>query len=136
MDFELVFNTNKNESIKKGEWNRFFFTWIPGNAIERVHILYYNFGYVKNEYVCQRTHFFEFTVTITVMCVSHEQIIVRKVRVQDNICKWVGNGTKGQNKYGFYNQKISIALSYDVNYTFIFSLFTKNIELFKGISIY
>lgn len=47
MDFELVFNTNKNKSIKKGEWNRFFFTWVPRNAIERVHILYYNFGYVK-----------------------------------------------------------------------------------------
>lgn len=55
----------------------------------------------KNEYVCKRTHFLKLTVTNIVMCVSHEQIIVWKVRVQDNICKWVGNGTKGQNKYGF-----------------------------------
>ncbi|PGB01880.1 hypothetical protein COL93_14415 [Bacillus toyonensis] len=80
------------------------------------------FYYVKKRVPVTEYPFYEpYRYSIIVMCASREQIIVRKVRVQDTICKLVENGTKGQSKYGFKNQK------HQKTYI-LFVLFSKNAE--------
>ena len=48
------------------------------------------------------------------MCVSHEQIIIQKVRIQDNICKLYKNATKKYNEITDFTIWESLYQSFDM----------------------